>query len=185
MRAPLRRLTLFIAIGASALRRWWAVARFSNIEFGKGVHVARGVHFQTTDGGKISVGAGTLICPNVTLAAKGGVLRIGSNSLVNVGATIIATCEILIGKDALIAEYVTIRDHDHAYGNQEMSFTNQGRVNGRIDIGENVWIGAKVTITKGVHIHPRTIIGANSVVTKSLERPGIFVGVPVRKIKDL
>ena len=50
-------------------------------------------------------------------------------------------------------------------------------------IGKNVWIGDKVTILPGVSIGEGTIVGANSVVTKSLPAYSVCVGNPARIIK--
>ena len=51
-------------------------------------------------------------------------------------------------------------------------------------IGDNVWIGARVTILAGVRIAPGTVIAAGSVVTRSIEEPDMIVGgIPARIIK--
>jgi maltose O-acetyltransferase len=52
-----------------------------------------------------------------------------------------------------------------------------------IKIGNNVWIGAKATILKGVTIGDGAIIGANAVVTKDLLANGVAVGNPAKVIK--
>lgn len=53
---------------------------------------------------------------------------------------------------------------------------------GRIDIGDNVFIGANVTILPGVKIGDNSIIGAGSVVTKNVHSNMVCVGVPAREI---
>lgn len=53
-----------------------------------------------------------------------------------------------------------------------------------IIIEDDVWIGAGVKVLDGVTIAQGCVIGANSVVTKSTEPYGIYVGVPARKIKS-
>ena len=54
-----------------------------------------------------------------------------------------------------------------------------------IHIEDEVWIGANVTILPGVTIGKNSIIGAGSVVTKSVEPYSICAGVPARKIRDV
>jgi acetyltransferase-like isoleucine patch superfamily enzyme len=52
-----------------------------------------------------------------------------------------------------------------------------------VHIKRGVWIGSRVTILPGVVIGEHCIVGANSVVTKSLEPFGIYAGNPARLIK--
>lgn len=57
--------------------------------------------------------------------------------------------------------------------------------NEKIIIGDDVWIGANVTILPGCNIGNGTIIGAGCVVNKNLDPNSIYAGVPVRKIRSL
>jgi acetyltransferase-like isoleucine patch superfamily enzyme len=50
-------------------------------------------------------------------------------------------------------------------------------------IGNDVWVGANVTILKGIRIGDGSIIGAGSVVTKDVEPYSIVVGTPAKCIK--
>lgn len=54
------------------------------------------------------------------------------------------------------------------------------RIDGDIVIGENVYIGSRCTITAGVSIADNISIGAGSVVSKSLEKSGLYVNQPLR-----
>lgn len=51
-------------------------------------------------------------------------------------------------------------------------------------IEDDVWIGANVTILKGVTIHTGSIIAAGAVVTKDVEEYSIYGGIPAKKIKN-
>jgi maltose O-acetyltransferase len=55
----------------------------------------------------------------------------------------------------------------------------------RVVIGQQVWIGANVTILPGVEIGDRAVIGAGAVVTKDIPPRSVAVGVPARIIKKL
>jgi maltose O-acetyltransferase len=52
-------------------------------------------------------------------------------------------------------------------------------------IERGCWLGTKVTVLPGVTIGEGCVIGAGSVVTKSTEPNGVYVGAPARRIRDL
>ena len=55
-------------------------------------------------------------------------------------------------------------------------------------IGDNVWCGANVVITTGVTIGERSVIGANSVVTRDVPSHSIAAGAPakvLRRVEEL
>ena len=54
-----------------------------------------------------------------------------------------------------------------------------------ITVGNNVWIGAGVTVLGGVTIGDNTVIGAGSVVTKDIPSNVIAVGVPCRVVREI
>lgn len=154
------------------------------VRFGRGVLVLTGVRFEIFDGGTIEIGDDTLVGPYAIVSARGGNIRIGAGSLVNFGCMIAAHASIEIGEDALIAEHVTIRDHDHTHGDPAVPYRLQGSIDTPITIGSNVWLGAKVTVTRGASICSNTIVGANSVVTRPLETPGKYAGAPARLLGE-
>jgi acetyltransferase-like isoleucine patch superfamily enzyme len=51
------------------------------------------------------------------------------------------------------------------------------------NIGNHVSIGSNATILP-VNICDRVVIGAGAVVTKSIDKPGIYVGNPAKLIKE-
>lgn len=53
-----------------------------------------------------------------------------------------------------------------------------------VEVGNDVWIGANVSILDGVKIGDGAIVGANALVTKDLEAYGIYGGIPAKKIGD-
>ena len=101
------------------------------------------------------------------------------------------TCcnKIVIGKNLLTGKWVTISDNSHGQIDEEtMKYPPTERPlysKGPIVIGDNVWIGDKVTILAGVEIGDNSIIGANSVVTKSIPANVIAAGIPARIIKQI
>ena len=85
--------------------------------------------------------------------------------------------------DCLIGELVSIRDHDHAFDRTDTPILDQGRRTAPVVIGDDVWVGAKATITAGVTIGPGTVVGAHAVVTHDLPAGCVAVGVPARVVR--
>ncbi|MBI2685995.1 MAG: acyltransferase [Acidobacteria bacterium] len=112
-----------------------------------------------------------------------GILRIESNTSIGDFATIAAEESIVIGRDVMMAESVSIRDFDHCYGRGDVPMHAQGMVTSPVRIQDDVWIGTNVTILKGSEIGQGCIIGANAVVKRQLEPFAIAAGVPARTIK--
>jgi len=88
-----------------------------------------------------------------------------------------------IGNDCLIASGCVFIDHDH--GTRLATLMNgQPNTVGAISVGKDVWIGANCVILKNVQIGDGAIIGAGSVVTKSVLANEIWAGNPARKIRS-
>ena len=146
--------------------------------------IADGVLLKVTDGGSIRFGSRCCLDRFSTVIVKKGSLSVGAGGYIGVGSVIVARESISIGTGALIAEHVTIRDQDHAIAPTE----GQGRVgftSSPIVIGDNVWLGAKVTVIQGVTIGNNVVVGANSVVTHDLPDNCVAVGAPARVVHQL
>jgi acetyltransferase-like isoleucine patch superfamily enzyme len=154
------------------------------IVFEPGVGIARGANLRSTDGGEIHIGKNSSIDQYAHILAKYGRVSVGSDCYIGIGAVIRARDHIRIGDDVLVAEYVTIRDQDHDFSGI-LQIAHSGFKTAPVTIGNNVWIGAKSTITRGVSIGDNSVIGANSVVTRSIPANSVAVGVPARVIKTI
>jgi maltose O-acetyltransferase len=74
--------------------------------------------------------------------------------------------------------------HILAHDAQMNEYLNATRL-GRVTIHESCHIGARTVILPGVEIGPRTIIGANSVVSRSLPPETVCAGTPARPLCSL
>ncbi|TAE60379.1 MAG: acyltransferase [Nostocales cyanobacterium] len=110
-------------------------------------------------------------------------IYIGSRTYINRNTFLDATESITIGKDCAIGPGCYITDHDHGL-DLEVSPLAQPMVSKPTKIGDRVWIGANVTILKGVTIGNDSVVGAGSVVTKDLPESVIAVGVPCKVMKE-
>jgi acetyltransferase-like isoleucine patch superfamily enzyme len=114
-------------------------------------------------------------------AHGGGRLEIGHRVFINYGSAISAHTHVRIGNGCLIGQYAIIMDCDyHRPGG------GSGHGDSRpISIGRGVWIGARVTVLKGVSIGDGAVIGAGSVVTSDIPARVLAAGVPARVLKHL
>jgi maltose O-acetyltransferase len=91
---------------------------------------------------------------------------------------------ILIGAQALIGSSVEIFDSDFHDLDPDRRRGGRPRT-GRVELGENVFIGDGVRILKGVSIGTNSVVGAGSVVTSSLPEDVIAAGNPARVIRAI
>ena len=91
-------------------------------------------------------------------------LHLGSGVYINFNLTLVDDGQIFIGDHTLIGPNVTIATANHPI---EPELRIRGlQYNRDVHIGDNVWIGAGVTIVPGVSIGNDSVIGAGSVVTR-------------------
>lgn len=92
---------------------------------------------------------------------------------------------IRIDDDVSIAHGTTLICTSHTYSHETIKTIKDMPIDFKpIHICNNVWIGAKSTVLCGVIINSGCVIGANSVVTKTTEKDGIYVGTPAKRIKE-
>lgn len=130
-----------------------------------------------------AVGANVAISPNVFFEHVDK-LSIGNNVSIHQMCYIDAGGEIEIGNDVSVAHRTTILSSNHHYNDMSIPIKYQGMKHAKTVIDDNVWIGCGVTVLAGVHIGTGSVIGANSVVTKSIEENSVAVGNPAAIIKS-
>lgn len=116
----------------------------------------------------------------------GSNVEIGENFFANNGLTLLDTATIEIGDNVLIASNVGIYTAGHAL-DPELRLKTGAEYGFPVKIGNNVWIGASVTILPGVTIGDNAVIGAGSVVTKDIPADTLAFGNPAkanRKFND-
>ncbi len=108
---------------------------------------------------------------------------ISDNFTGNFNLTILDVKEVYIGNNVMIGPNTTITTVGHP-------LTPKGRRQhlakaSEINIGDDVWLGANVTILPGVTIGNNVVIGAGAIVNKDIPDNSLAVGVPARVIKEL
>lgn len=116
-------------------------------------------------------------------------ISIGQNSFFGEYNHITAINSITIGDGVLTGRWVTITDNAHGKSCYEelceKPYLRDLYSRGKVVIGNNVWIGDKVSIMPNVKIGESSIIAANSVVTKDIPPFSVAAGIPAIVIKHI
>lgn len=113
---------------------------------------------------------------------------IGRDVQINDGCHIASVVRLVIGNNVLIASGVFITDHDHGEidrASMDVAPAARPLVCSAVIIGDNVWIGEKVVILKGVEIGHGSVVAAGAVVTKSMPPYSVIGGIPARVLRTL
>ncbi|HFG1781781.1 acyltransferase [Vibrio cholerae] len=110
-------------------------------------------------------------------------LSVGVDSGLGLNAKINCQEKVMIGNRVLMGPDVMIFTSDHVWCDIDKTYFNKGTVNEAVIIEDDVWIGARAIILKGVKIGKGATIAAGSVVTRNVESMSIVGGVPARLIK--
>lgn len=137
----------------------------------------------------IRIGQNSVIGSGIRMRAfLGGKIDISEDVAIDDYSYIISGQSVKIGKGTLIAAAVYISDCDHKLPLakfRDNPTAPESLVGSPVVIGEHVWIGTHAVILKGVEIGDNSIIGAGSIVTKSVPPNSIAVGNPAKVIKKL
>lgn len=118
----------------------------------------------------------TFIHPTTLIMDKDVEIGIGSF----IGAYSILTTNIKIGSHAILNRGNHI-GHDSNIGDY-FSAMPGAIVSGNVTIYDLVYMGTNSSIKEKISIHSFSTIGSNATVVKDIEEPGVYVGVPVKKL---
>lgn len=149
----------------------------------RGARITIGDNFYLSSGNGVNPIASNLQAD--VYVEPGATLTIGNN--VGMSSTRLWIHESArIGNNVKIGGCVLITDTDaHPMDYMARRSSNEGTKSAPVVIEDDVWIGAHCIILKGVTIGARSVIGAGSVVTKSIPADCVAAGNPCRVIKSL
>lgn len=108
-------------------------------------------------------------------------LKIGNNVAVSKGVLLDLGERIKIGNNVTIAMDVSLITHEH-YADVYIE-GNAVDKNAEVIIGNNIYIGTRTIVLCGVEISCDIVVGALSLVNKSISERGVYVGIPARHIR--
>lgn len=168
--------------GAKIIRQGWLQRVFLHLSNGT---IEIGSGFKCNN--KIKSNSVGLIQPCVfNISSPGSRLIIGDNVGIS-GSSICARKSVTIGNNVLIGSGCLITDSDaHPINWLDRREGRNGSTQcAPVEIGDDVFIGARSIILKGVTIGDRAVIGAGSVVTKDVPADALVAGNPARVIRLL
>lgn len=111
-----------------------------------------------------------------------GRIEIGDYAMISPGTRISASDEILIGHGVMMAHGVYITDCDwHGIYDR----TKRDEKAHPVHIADNVWLGDRCTVLKGVTIGENSVVAANAVVSRDVPPNVVVAGNPARVVKEL
>lgn len=126
-----------------------------------------------------------------------GRITIGNHTEIRYDSIVGSSCSITIGSEVIISNRVTIYDNNnHPTSPAARRDMCRGGFYGEawhwkhaeakpIVIEDNVWIGEKATILKGVHVGRGAIVASSAVVTTDVPAFSIVAGNPAKVVKQI
>jgi acetyltransferase-like isoleucine patch superfamily enzyme len=157
-----------------------------------------GARFVTLHPGQLTIGEHCYIQGEIVLVSPDARCAIGHDCSFGKDSRIWVHDSVTIGNFVLIAHMVDIHDnnsHSLDWRDRREDAMNVFRRGAPIDVSkvpsapvvieDDVWIGAKSTILKGVRIGRGAVVAANSVVTENVEPFTLVAGNPARVVRQL
>ena len=173
---------------------------------GENVQIGKGVKFINPE--YISLGDNVRICDDVTLIARGeggitlgngvwlnervyldtesadtGYIKIEDKVYIGTGTTLFGHKGLEIGDNVLLAQNITLTPYSHIFDDPERNIITQGGHSEKVTIGRDSYIGMGVDIMYSGNIGEGSVVGAGSVVVKSIPPYSVAVGNPAKVIK--
>lgn len=174
--------------------------------FGSGIEVDAGLIcrgtpiFDKAEGSTIKIGKRVVLCSDskgtalgvrapviLRTIAQNAILKIGDDTGLS-GAVVVASVSVLIGERCLIGADVMIFDtdfHNLELKNRRYSKPDWENISQPVLIGDDVFLGARSTILKGVTIGDGAIIAAGAVVSKDVPAATIVAGNPAKVVRNI
>lgn len=153
-----------------------------NLKMGNNVVFDGKVIFDLRAGGQIIIGDNCYFSEGVIVKPFGGIIEIGQSCSFNPYCVLYGHGGLIIGNYVRIATHTVIIPSNHKFDQIDVPIYLQGLNTKGVAIGNDVWIGAGVTILDGSQIDDGAIIAAGAVLNSKVNRMLIYGGVPAKQI---
>ncbi len=176
MRRALRGVRRLAALTASAARVACARLAYPGVVISGSV-IGPGCEIRAGAGARLELRGVVVGRGCVLVAGPGAVLYVAAESI-GPHSVIVAREHIEIGYGTLLAEMTVVRDADH-----DRPLSTGAHVSAPVRIGPDVWLGARATVLRGVHVGTGATVGAGAVVTRHVAPGETVAGVPARPVR--
>lgn len=107
-------------------------------------------------------------------------LLIGRVAKITANHRVDCTCSVRIGDYSTLAG-IGIQVWTHGYVH-DVSGPGRYRIDGAVNIGDNVYIGASCIVSMGVSICSGVMVGAGTTISRSIHEQGLYVSSAVRRL---
>ena len=168
----------------SYLRMARASLRYPSLRFEGPVFIGPDVRFEVREGyGRIVVGAYSHFGAHARVRCHEGTLRIGRKSVIGIRNTINCWLDIEIGSTCLFGDDVYICDFDHKTESLAVPIKDQGIVKSPVRIGDDVWLGTKVVVTRGTDVGAQSVVAASAVARGVYPPRSVVAGIPGKVVR--
>lgn len=131
----------------------------------------------------IHLGQSVALDKGVVLLVSGNIraepiIHIGDRTYINRHVILDGSFSLRVGSDCMIGPFSYLTDHDHGPEEKREDLVESPTI-----IEDGVWIGAHVTVLKGVRIGRGAVVGAGSVVTRDVPQGATVAGNPARLLE--
>jgi acetyltransferase-like isoleucine patch superfamily enzyme len=170
------------ALVGTGIRVEIAPGTTSRLRLGARVLVGDGVVL-LLKGGSIDIGPWTDLRRGVVLNVSGE-LVVGQEGVLGAGTTVHCAHEVTLGDRVGIGEYTSIVDTSHHHTEPGRPVVNATRT-GAVRVGQDVFIGAKSTLTRGCVVGDFAFVGASSVVVGEVPDRSFVSGIPATFVRSI
>ena len=162
-----------------------------NFKFGKNCTIEKDVSIdcyaskKLTFGNLVKIGAFTTISTTSHLSKYGIGLEIGDNSAVGEYSYFGCSGGVKIGNDVIMGQYISFHSENHNFEDNSKLTREQGVSSRGIELGNNIWVGSKVTFLDGSKVEDNSVVAAGAVVNDVFPPNVVIGGVPAKIIKYL
>ena len=162
-----------------------------NIYFGNNITIENNVRIdgfakkKLFFGNNVKIGAYSWISCTSHMSKYGEGISIGNNSAFGRFTEFGAAGGIEIGNDVIAGSYISFHSENHNFNDSSKLIREQGVTSKGIKVGNNVWIGAKVTFLDGSTIGNNCVIAAGAVVNGVFPDNMVIGGVPAKILKEI
>lgn len=168
-----------------------SLSNIKNISFGRNVTIESYTRVDAYAkeklvlGDNVKIGAFSNISCTSHLSKYGKGLKIGNNSAIGDFAQFGAAGGIEIGDDVIMGSYITFHSENHVFSDTGKLIREQGVTSHGIRIGNNVWVGVKVTFLDGCVVGNNSVVAAGAVVNGSYPDNSVIGGVPAKILRKI